>query len=319
MVAERGSGPLDFPDPDLQPLIDTMALQHGAKGDDHRGLGDLRLPPPKSFSGTLEGSKSEAEFELYSKHLKAFMNLKDPRLKTLMKDAESAPGPIGLPHDEKDKALAAYFQSVLTLTTSDKAARVIHREDDDNGFESWRRLYVRYAPSKRVRYLGSIQKILSWKFSEANLEQEISDWCQEIERYEADTKATIPDDIKIGILMSSTPSTIQQHLQLNTSLTTKFSEVYDIILNFCKTRRLTKHPKHVDDPMDIGAIWKHLKGKGKGKSNYNIVYRPYSNFGNWSNYSNYSNYRPRKGKGKGGGGEKGKGRGRAKEIWSQSR
>ena len=83
MVAERGSGPLDFPDPDLQPRFDTMAA--AGKGDDHRALGDLRLPPPKTFSGTLEGSKSELEFELFSKHLKALMLLKDPRIKILMK------------------------------------------------------------------------------------------------------------------------------------------------------------------------------------------------------------------------------------------
>merc|ERR1711965_155000 len=97
-----------------------------------------------------------------------------------------------------------------------KASSIVCRDDsDENGFESWRRLYVRHAPSKRVKYLGHMQKILTWKFTEANLEQDLNDWEAEIENYKTGGgQDIITDDVKVGVLMPNAPTEIQRHLQL---------------------------------------------------------------------------------------------------------
>ncbi len=215
--------------------------------------GDLKIPPPKSFSG-----KDDAiEFENYSRQLKAYMSLRDPRIKALMVAAETSPTPLGMPADPNDIPLAVVLQNILILTCDDRAQRIVFRDDsDENGFESWRRLYLRYAPTKRVKYLGSIQRILTWKFSEATLEQDLNDWEAEVDKYERGSSQKITDDVRIGVLMFGCPTPIQHHLQLTTTLTSTFAEVRDLILNYCKTRLLTRGPSTTrrDDPTEIGAI-----------------------------------------------------------------
>ena len=122
-------------------------------------VGNLKIPAPKTFSGKKDDEGYE--YENYSRQLKAYLSLQTPRFKELMVATESAAGPIGMPADEDDKHLARQLQNFLILTCIDKAGRIVYRDDsDENGFESWRRLYQRYAPTKRVRFLGLMQKIL---------------------------------------------------------------------------------------------------------------------------------------------------------------
>ena len=116
-----------------------------------------------------------------------------------------------------------------------------------------------------------MQKILQWKFTDQNLEQDLNDWEAEIERYEKESTHVVPDDVKVGILMSQSPTDLQKHLQLTTGLQSTFLEVRGIVLNYCKRRLLTKKKSPFgDDPMDVGAVWRwYQKGKGKGKKGKN--------------------------------------------------
>ena len=147
-------------------------------------LGNLKIPAPKNFYG--KGKEDDtSEFETFSRQLKAYLSIQTRRYKELMEAAESQTTPLGAPTNDIDKELAVQLQNFLILTCQDKASRVVCRDDsDENGFESWRRLYARYAPSKRVKYLGHMQKILTWKFTESTLEQDLIDWETEIEKYE---------------------------------------------------------------------------------------------------------------------------------------
>ena len=238
-------------------------------------LGSLKIPAPGKFKGAGPPDDS-SEYETFSRQLKAYLSLQAPRFQDLMEAAEQSAAPVGLPTDPADQTLARQLQNFLILLCTDKASRVVCRNDSDiNGFESWRRLYVRYAPSKRVKYLGHMQTILKFRFSDANLEQDLNDWEAEIEKYERGSGQIVSDDVRVGVLMSNTPSKIQEHLQLNTGLDSTYSEVRGIIMNYCKTRQLVKKKNsHTSsDDMDIGAIWrKLLKGKGKGKGK-----QPWSN------------------------------------------
>jgi hypothetical protein len=166
-------------------------------------IGQLRIPPPKAFTGREDDDGYE--FETYSRQLKAYLSLQTIRYRELMNLAQESTIPIGMPADDADKPLARNLQNFLILTCTGKAGRIISRDDtDENGFESWRRLYVRYAPTKRVKFIGSIQKVLNWKLTDANLEQDLLDWENEIEKYEKSPGATpIPDDVKIGIYVDS--------------------------------------------------------------------------------------------------------------------
>ena len=125
-------------------------------------LGSLKVPSPKHFNP--KGKEEDtAEFETYSVQLKAYLSIQSRRYKMFMNMSEQHVGPVTLDNlTEEDKELAAQLQNFLILTCHSKATRIVSRDDsDENGFESWRRLHVRYSPSKRVKYLGHMQGILS--------------------------------------------------------------------------------------------------------------------------------------------------------------
>ena len=134
-------------------------------------MGSLKIPAPKHFSP--KGREEDTtEFGRFSQQLKAYLSIQTRRFRDYMNEAEQSAGPINLPSNDEVKKLAIQLQNFLILMCHNKASLIVCRDDsDENGFESWRRLYVRYAPSKRVKHLGHIQKILTWKFTEANLEQ----------------------------------------------------------------------------------------------------------------------------------------------------
>ena len=195
-------------------------------------IGHLRLPPPKQFLGKHDNDSSE--FEIFSKQLKAYLSLQNTRYNDLMNSAEESDTLIGLPTDDGDKQLARQLQNFLILLCNEKAARVVLRDDsEENGFEKWRRLHLRYAPPKRVKFLGLMQKILTWKFNENTLETDLNDWEVEIEKYERSAQA-LSEDVKVGLLMSHTPTELQKHLQLNTTLSSRYSEVRAVVLDYCK-------------------------------------------------------------------------------------
>ena len=134
-------------------------------------LGSLKVPPPKNFHPKgRDSAEDTAEFETYSRQLKAFLSMQSKAYKEYMNQAERHPGHVYLPaEDEIGKELATQLQNFLILTCNGKATRIVCRDDsDENGFESWRRLHARYAPNKRVKHIGHMQGILTWKFSEAN-------------------------------------------------------------------------------------------------------------------------------------------------------
>ena len=93
------------------------------------------------------------------------------------------------------------------------------------------------------------------------------DWEAAIERYEKESAHAAPDGVQVGVLISQAPGDRQKHVTLTTGLQSAFLEVRGIVLNYCKTRLLTKKKSWNDDPMDVGAIWKrYQKGTGKGNT-----------------------------------------------------
>ena len=128
--------------------------------------------------------------------------------------------------------------------------------------------------TRSIRYLT---KLLKQSFDESECEEAFATWEFEINRYERDNSAILPDNIKIAVLPDETREALQQHLQLTASQVTDYQRIRTIIIeyyraaaSFSRMQQLSgQQPK--DDkgpaPMVIGATWKG-KGKGKGKKGH---------------------------------------------------
>ena len=121
----------------------------------------LRFPAPKPFGG------KDDDFEQFSNKLKSYLALSNPAFRKLMNDARDADDQIDFESLADDhKQMAVQLQNALISLTEGPAAKLVQTDEDtENGFETWRRLNVRYTMSKRSRATGRMHTILTWNFN----------------------------------------------------------------------------------------------------------------------------------------------------------
>ena len=92
----------------------------------------------------------------------------------------------------------------------------------------------------------------------------IDTWERDVSQYEATFGKALDPYVKIGVVLSLAPTTVQNHCHLNAQTLKTYVEVRTTIVDFC--RATSDLDRSVPIPMDISAIVAVLaKGKGKGK------------------------------------------------------
>ena len=232
--------------------------------------GNLKFPCPKNFDGKDES------WDLFQYKFRAYMNLANPKFKTLFEMAQSAGStPVDLELELPEvEQLSTMLQNALIALCDGPAAKIVQRQDlSENGLESWRQLYNRYSPSKRSKATGRMMKILTWKFNMDQFENSFNEWEAEIAKYDSEQVTPFSDEVKIGVLYLRTSGPLYNHLLLNTDLSMPYNEIKTIIVNYFGTGRLLRDVRHHSSqqgsdgptPMEIDAIWRAIKGKSKGK------------------------------------------------------
>ena len=65
-----------------------------------------------------------------------------------------------------------------------------------------------------TRSIGYLTKLLKPKFDNNNFEESFTTWEIELARFERDNGSTLPDTVKIAVLLNETTGPLEQHLQL---------------------------------------------------------------------------------------------------------
>ena len=154
------------------------------------------------------------------------------------------------------------------------------------GFETYRRLHLRYSLPLGTRSVGYLTHLLKPKFDDKNFEETFLRWEYDLARYETDNTSELPDGVKIAVLLNETTGALQQHLRLRAGTVTTYEEMRSIVIEYyratsavAKLRSLQQvQSSDGPSPMDIGAYGygygnkgkskdkgKGSKGKGKGK------------------------------------------------------
>ena len=170
---------------------------------------------------------------------------------------------------------------ILVNVTTGAAATVCRQHQHEMGLETYRQLNNRFAIPLGTRSIGYLTRLLKPTFDSNNFEESFSNWEFELSRYERDNNTTLPDQIKIAVLMNETSGPLQQHLHLNAGATPTYVEVRETIMEYYRattalsrlhqqpgSSSVSTHAQGGPAPMDIGAVNKGYKGKcnkGKGK------------------------------------------------------
>ena len=169
---------------------------------------------------------------------------------------------------------------ILVIITEAAAATICRQYQHECGLEIYRQICSRFATPLGTRSIGYLTKLLKPTFDSNNFEESFCNWEYELQRYEHDNSTTLPDQVKIAILMNETKGALQQHLHLNAGATPTYTAIRTTIMEYYRaTTALTRLQQQQNPsssvstnynggtaPMDIGAIGKgKYKGKGKGK------------------------------------------------------
>ena len=120
--------------------------------------------------------------------------------------------------------------------------------------------------------LNMLEGILSAKFTTKNYVHQLQDWRLRVTRYGQKMARPLDEDVKVSILLRSSPESIKRQLQLNAEREAyTFEQLYrhitgylQIHSNFGDRDRLGGQTHTTDDPMDVGVVTEH-GGKYGGK------------------------------------------------------
>ena len=210
----------------------------------------------------------------------------------------------------------------------------------------YRQLRIRFSTPLGTRSIGHLTRLLKPTFDKNNFEESFSTWDFELQRFERDNGQTLPDSVKIAVLLNETGGPLQQHLQLLSGQSPNYARVKQTIIEyyrsttaFSKLQQLRSQSSSVATSFgggqapDIDAIHKG-KGKGKGKkkgkgyggyngygyNSYNINHKGKGKYGGkgFNNYNNspigFGNPFGRGNKGFSKGCNKGKGKNKGKQA-----
>ena len=249
--------------------------------DQVRSIHQYKTTPP-IYDGDF------SNFEEWKYKFTAYIGLMNPIFPRLLQQTERSTDAITdtllragadtIKEGETWIRLATELQFITVSITKKLAATVCRQMGlASNGLETWRQLVIRFSIPVGTRSIGYLTKLLKPSFDESKFEEAFASWEFEINRYEPDKSAILPDNIKIAVLLNETLGALQQHLQLTASHVTPYQRIRKIIIEYCRAAASFSRMQQLngqqpkDDkgpaPMDIGATWKG-EGKGKGKKGH---------------------------------------------------
>ena len=99
------------------------------------------------------------------------------------------------------KSVAADFYHELILFCKGKALKIVLTNKECEGFEAWRALVNKYEPTSKAIVVGKLAEILRMPF-DGDLLDTITTFERKIMIYEAQSRETISDSLKIGCVIA---------------------------------------------------------------------------------------------------------------------
>ena len=113
------------------------------------------------------------------------------------------------------ESVAADFYHALILFCQGKALTIVLTNREGEGFEAWRALVNKYAPTSKASVVGKLTENLRTPF-EGDLLDAITTFERKIMIYEAQSRETISDSLKIGCVIAGMgQSSMREHLLLS--------------------------------------------------------------------------------------------------------
>ena len=137
------------------------------------------------------------------------------------------------------KRVSADFNHALILFCKGKAVNIVLTNKVGEGFESWRALVNKYEPTSKASVVGKLAEILRTPF-DGDLLDAITTFERKIMIYEAQSRETISDSLKIGCVIAGMgQNSMKEHLLMSATKCGSWTNFVREIESIEHTRKTT--------------------------------------------------------------------------------
>lgn len=218
--------------------------------------------PIKAIMPQVFGTK-EGEWRRWHEDLGDYLDTRRPGLKRLLREAEGRKDPVDEAWVEANvgghaaevlKASVDVYRALKALT-KEEARSVVQGVAEENGFEAWRQLHMRYSQSTAVKQGKVMCDVASMAQPVAKTAAETRSKVTELERRvrlaEEVTARKIDDGHKKSILAAFLDPTTRAHTTAYQGIDTSYQALKRVVLEFANN---TVASKPEADAMDIGCV-----------------------------------------------------------------
>ena len=150
---------------------------------------------------------------------------------------------------------------MLTKLLKGPPLSLLRQVPDSNGYDAWRQLHRRYDSNQAGRQHAMLGMILRPKPFPTNAlawEDALAEWKRLIEKWQTLSGESLPQSVKITVLLENAPPAIKSQLALQNY--TSSADLEQAVLSYLGVQRLFNGPTN---DMEVDAI---SNGRGKGKN-----------------------------------------------------
>ena len=236
-------------------------------------LDPRHLSRPVVFDGAEEGRYPDWRFQLI-----AYLGAIDHQFPEIIDQVDSRTTPytkedLPVPNTPENTNLRKGYvllYSILVSCLKGRALRLImHMEPGSrDGREALRRLDAEYRPSYKGRQMALLRQIMHPRLGSASTDAEyldkLSEWQKLVEEYERVAGGQLDSTVKTATLVEEAPQGLQEHLRLRSEeIGNDYKKVLVAIEGYLRSKKSWAIAEPT--PMDVGAIGKDGRGKGKGR------------------------------------------------------
>ena len=138
---------------------------------------------------------------------------------------------------------------------------MLEHAGDGEGLLSWRRLVAEYEPATAGRETSLLLEVLAQTFK-GDVRGSLDEFEVKIRRYERSCNEVLSDRVKIAVVQKGIEDEdLRRHVLMHASRLSTYPLVREEIRSIIMARETLNGPT----PMDVSAIYKGKKGKGKSK------------------------------------------------------
>ena len=176
---------------------------------------------------------------------------------TELRTVAASPRVERVPTDEAGNERARTLYNILALLTTKGPRKMVREVLDQNGYEAYRSLVLRYGSRDAHGETALLIKVMNFNFGDIDaMETKFEEFNLLIKEHDDISGIdNIPDTIKRAIVVARAPELLRTHLQLNSQSYSTLLEMRQAINQYLKARKGFKLMER-DDPMDVDFVHK---------------------------------------------------------------